>query len=401
MPCTAGLPILKDYVPEQHADAVQSLVDAGAIIIAKTNVPMGGMDFQSYNDVYGQTNNPWDVSRTPGGSSGGAAAALAAGMTPMELGSDLGGSIRLPAHFCGVLGHKSSFNIIPKQGHVPQPPGVFPPEYAPGFDVSVVGPMARSAKDLDLAMDLLVRPDRALRDAWQISLPLPTKERLKDYRIGLWLDDPFCPVDNAVGSVLQDLADTLAKAGADIRECKPDIEFSYSHAVFVALFSVVGAADLPQKLYDRLAAEAVDINEQDDDPRTRYIKGVAQSHREWLNMDRERQNLRHKWAEFFEKQDLLLCPSVPITAFTHDHSKFYGRTLPVNGESRPYANTVYTWSGLAGVACLPATAVPAGITKQGLPVGAQIVGPYLGDRTTIQMAGFIEEEVGGFVPPPE
>ncbi|MEK6196157.1 MAG: amidase [Deltaproteobacteria bacterium] len=399
MPCTAGLPVLKDYMPDQNADAVQSLLDAGAVIMGKTNVPMGGMDFQSYNDVYGQTNNPWDVSLTPGGSSGGAAAAVAAGMTPIELGSDIGGSIRLPAHFCGVFGHKSSFNIIPKQGHIPLPPGVFPLDYAVGGDVVVAGPMARSAQDLDLAMDLLVRPDRAQRPAWEINLPLPPKKRLKDYSIGLWLDDPFCPVDAAVGDILQNLADTLAKAGVDVKENKPDIDFSHSHEVFVTLFSAVGAADLPRKLYDRLKAEAAETDEKDKGPRALFARGAIQSHRNWLKMDRERQKLRHQWAEYFKTKDLLLCPAAPIPAFPHDHDEFYGRTLPVNGEDRSYVETLYTWSGLAGVAQLPATVVPAGISQEGLPVGAQIVGPYLGDRTTIQMAGFIEDEMGGFVPP--
>ncbi|MCG6909102.1 MAG: amidase [Deltaproteobacteria bacterium] len=401
MPCTAGLPALESYVPAQNADAVQSLVDAGAVIIGKTNVPMAGNDFQTYNDVYGQSNNPWDISRTPGGSSGGAAAALAAGMAALELGSDLGGSIRLPAHLCGVFGHKSSFNVIPKQGHIPVPPGVFPPDYAAGIDVGVVGPMARSAGDLVVAMDLLVRPDRAQRAAWKVNLPLPVKKRLKDFRIGLWLDDPFCPVDAAVGDLLQQLADTLARAGAKIEESKPNLDFRHSHAVFVSLFSVVGSADMPLKMYDRLAAEAAETGKQDNHPRALYIKGITQSHRDWLKADRERQQLRRKWAEYFEDKDVLLCPSAPVTAFPHDHGKFYDRTLMVNGEKRPYGNTVYTWSGLAGVACLPATAVPAGLTVDGLPAGAQIVGPYLGDRTTLQLAMLIEEAAGGFVPPPE
>lgn len=401
MPCAAGLPVLEKHVPAQHADAVQSLVDAGAIIMGKTNVPAGGMDFQSYNDVYGQTNNPWDVSRTPGGSSGGAAAALAAGMTPLELGSDIGGSIRLPAHFCGVYGHKTSFNIIPKQGHIPLPPGVFPRDYAPGGDVVVAGPMARSARDLELAMNLLVRPDRAQRAAWQIHLPPPPKKSLGAYRIGLWLDDPYCPVDASVGNVLQGLADALARAGVRVEERRPDIDFSRSHEVFVTLFSAVGSADLPRKLYDRLAAEAAEAGDQGDHPRALFARGATQSHRTWLLMDRERQHLRRKWAEFFDSTDLLLCPAAPVTAFAHDHSEFYGRTLPVNDQDRSYVKTLYTWSGLAGLAQLPATVVPAGISLEGLPVGVQIVGPYLCDRTCLQAAGFIEDELGGFVPPPE
>ncbi len=401
MPCTAGIPLLKEHIPGQNADVVQSLLDAGAVIVGKTNVPMGGMDFQSYNDVYGQTNNPWDVALTPGGSSGGAAAALAAGMTALEMGSDIGGSIRIPAHFCGVFGHKPSFNIVPKQGHIPPAPGLFPLDYTADGDIAVAGPLARSARDLALAMRLIVKPGLAQRSAWRIELPPPLKKNLKDYRVGLWLDDPFCPVDAEVGTVLQALADTLGKAGARVEDKRPDIDFARSHEIFVSLYTALGGPGFSDDMFDRLSVEAGDTGGDQDGPRARFARGVTQRHRDWLRHDIERQGLRQQWAEYFEQVDVLLCPAAPVTAFAHDHRKFYDRTLPVNGQDRSYVNTLYTWSGLAGVAHLPATAVPAGITSKGLPVGAQIVGPYLGDRTTIQVAVHIEDEVGGFVPPPD
>ncbi|MBW2676147.1 MAG: amidase [Deltaproteobacteria bacterium] len=401
MPCTAGIPLLKEHMPGQNADVVQSLLDAGVVIVGKTNVPTGGMDFQSYNDVYGQTNNPWDVALTPGGSSGGAAAALAAGMTALEMGSDIGGSIRIPAHFCGVFGHKSTFNIVPRHGHIPPSPGLFPADYMSEGDIVAAGPLARSARDLALAMRLIVKPGPAQRSAWRIELPPPIKKNLKDCRIGLWLDDPLCPVDAAVGGVLQDLADKLARAGVEVVDKQPDIDFARSHEVYVALFAAVGGVDMPDDMYDRLVVEGGETDLQEIGPRARFVRGTTQSHRGWLRMDTERQGLRQKWAQYFEQVDVLLCPAAPVTAFAHDHRKFYDRTLPVNDQDRSYVNTLYTWSGLAGVAHLPATAVPAGITSKGLPVGAQIVGPYLGDRTTIQVAVHIEDEVGGFVPPPE
>jgi len=401
MPCTAGVPQLKDHVPEKHADVVQSLLDAGAVIIGKTNVPLFAMDFQSYNDVYGQTNNPWDVDRTSGGSSGGAAAALAAGMTGLDIGSDIGGSIRTPAHFCGVFGHKSTFNIVPKQGHIPPVPDSFPEGFMAEGDISVVGPMARSARDIDLAMNLIVKPGIAQRSAWRIELPPPPKKGLKDYRIGLWLDDPVCPVEAEIGGVLQQLADTLARAGARVEETKPAIDFARSHEVYVGLYAALSGLDMPDDLYDRLVNEAGNIGIEESGPRARFVRGTTQYHRDWLKLDLERQVMRQKWAKYFEHVDVLICPAAPVAAFSHDHRKFYDRTLSVNGKAQSYVNTLYTWAGLTGVVYLPSTVVPAGFTADGLPVGAQIVGPYLGDRTTIQMASFVEDEIGGFVPPPE
>ena len=185
LPCTSGAPMLADHRPRSTADAVKILVDAGAVVMGKTNVPMFGGDFQSYNDVYGQTNNPWDVQRTPGGSSGGAAAALAAGFCALELGSDIGGSIRTPAHFCGVCGHKPSFGIVPMRGHVPPLPGIFSGEHTMTMDIVVGGPLARSMADIELAMGLLSTPERWLQTAWQLHLPPPRHRELKDFRAGL------------------------------------------------------------------------------------------------------------------------------------------------------------------------------------------------------------------------
>ncbi|MBA3027860.1 MAG: amidase [Desulfobacteraceae bacterium] len=199
MPCTAGSPYLKNHMPSKNADVVQPLIEAGAIIFGKTNLSLFAGDFQSYNELHGQSNNPWDITKTPGGSSGGPAAALAAGLTGLEIGSDLGGSIRIPAHFCGVFGHKPSYGIVPIRGNGPPPPGVFTGEYSPEADLVVTGPMARSAEDLDLAMNLIVRPPLYQENTIQISLPEPRKNDLKDYRVGLWMDDHACPVDSNVG----------------------------------------------------------------------------------------------------------------------------------------------------------------------------------------------------------
>lgn len=208
MPTTAGAPALRDHWSKANAAAVQRLLDAGAVIYGKTNVPLFAGDLQSYNAIYGTTNNPWDLARTPGGSSGGAAAALAAGMTSLELGSDIGGSIRTPASFCGVCGHKSSYGIISSRGHIPGPPGSLSRS-----DISVAGPLARTVDDLQLAMGLLVGPEPEQAVGWQLRLPPARCRRLTDFRVAAWLDDPGCPVDAEVVSILEGLVGQLRGAG--------------------------------------------------------------------------------------------------------------------------------------------------------------------------------------------
>ena len=183
MRSTCGLPELAHHRPDRDADAVALLRGAGAIPFGKTNVPSGAADGQSYNPVFGVTNNPWNVERTPGGSSGGAGAAVAAGFTPVELGSDIAGSIRIPAHFCGVFGHKASYGIVPMRGHIPPPPGsnaIVP--------LGVAGPIARSPADLELLIDVLAAPAEPDRAAWSIRIPPSRHERLADFRVGVLAD---------------------------------------------------------------------------------------------------------------------------------------------------------------------------------------------------------------------
>jgi len=400
MPCTSGYPGLKDHMPTRNADVIDPLLEAGAIIFGKTNLPLFAMDFQSYNEVYGQTNNPWDVSRVPGGSSGGAAAALAAGLTGLEIGSDIAGSLRNPAHFCGVYSHKPTFDMISFRGHIPPFPGLFPGDYATGGDIAVVGPLARSAEDLDLVIDIIAKPQKPLHIAWRLALPKPRKEKLKDYRIGVWLDDPDFPVDGAVLDCLQHLIDQLAKAGARVEERRPDINFTDCHDIYVKLLNAVTTATLPKDIFDSLRAEESSLAEDDKGFRAQLIRGTALLHRDWLALDYLRLMMRQKWADFFNECDVLLCPVVPVTAFPHDHSEFFTRTLTVNNKDRPYADTMAAWAGLTCVSYLPATVAPAGLAKNGLPVGVQIVGPYLEDRTPIHFAKLIEEITGGFRPPP-
>ena len=401
MPCTSGSPSLQDYQPVQNAFVVQKLLDEGAVIFGKTNLPLFAMDLQSYNAVYGQTNNPWNQDMVPGGSSGGAAAALAAGLTGLEMGSDIGGSIRNPAHFCGVFGHKPTFGIVPLGGHIPPPPGTYPGEYSADGDIAVAGPLARSAKDLDLVMDLIATPKIPLNTAWKIELPCARKKDLKDYKIGVWLEDPSFPTDTNVLDCLQDTIDSLVKAGARIEEKQPAIDFSKSHEVYFQLLNAVTSAGLPQEMFDGMMGKAKKLSDDDRGQVAIGLRGTTMLHRTWLQLDWARTMMREAWADFFKEFDILLCPAVSVTAFAHDHSDdFSARRLVVNGEERSYFDTSVAWAGLTGMAYLPSTVAPVGPAKNGLPVGMQIVAPYLEDRTAIHFAGLVEDTVGGFVPPP-
>ncbi|MFP4158522.1 MAG: amidase [Desulfobacterales bacterium] len=398
MPCTSGAPALKGHVPEKNAEVVESYLNAGAVVFGKTNVPLYGGDLQTFNKVYGQTNNPYNTDLTPGGSSGGAAAALSAGLCALEIGSDIGGSIRTPAHFCGIYGHKPSFGIVPQKGHIPPPPGIFTGEHTVSTDIMVVGPLARSIDDILLAMDLLVSPEPAERRAWRIHLPEARGDTLKDLKIGLWTDDPVCPVDSSVGDIIQAAVDRLSAKGANIEDRKPEVDFAASHDCFLSLLAAVMGSGTPDKYFNKWLEDVKTLSANDQSYLARHLRGATQLHRDWTFRNGMRQLIRQKWADFFREFDLLICPAACLPAVEHDHQYLYDRMINVNGGKREYMDLM-GWAGLVGVACLPSTVVPAGFTKHGLPVGMQIVGPYLEDRTTIQAAKLFSEILGGFTPP--
>jgi len=399
MHSTWGSPMFKDYVSPRNADVVQPLVDAGAVIFGKTNIPLWALDSQSFNEVYGQTNNPWDVKRTPGGSSGGAVAALAAGLTGLEIGSDIGGSIRAPAHFCGVYGHKPSSHIVPMFGQAP-PISANTIDYAVDLDIAVTGPLARSPKDLDLVMDLVVRPNRPQRKAFKIELPPPRKKSLKEYRIGLWIDDPLYPPDNEVGNCLQKMADGLSKAGAQFVDKKPDIDFEQCLEVYFGLLNSAVVLAIPPDEFAQMVKDARELDDNDQSPRALFIRNATKLYREWKLLDIERAILRQKWADYFEDIDVLLCPAVRVAAFEHDHTIIQERLTRYNDEDISHVDAIMPWAGLTICSYLPATVAPIGMTSNGLPVGVQIVAPYLEDRTSIHIASLMEEIFGVFTPPP-
>lgn len=393
LPTTAGAVTLKANAALRHADAVKKLVDAGAVIFGKTNTPLYAGDFQTYNEVYGTTNNPWDLTRGPGGSSGGSAAALATGMTPLELGSDIGGSIRNPAHFCGVYGHKPSFGVVPLRGHVPGPPNSL---YLP--DIAVAGPLARSADDLDLALSVLAGPGEWDATAWRIDLPAPRRTALADYRIAICPDDAFCPVETEIADAISRAADALAKSGATVRPSRPALDFGDSFRRFYRMLAAALAPGYDEGLLEQLAIGAKAAT----DPRamsTLFMRGSTMRHVDYVREAAARQEERARWADFFTGYDVFLCPIVMTAAFAHDHSPdLQARHLTVNGVQRGYLEAI-GWAGLIGNVRLPATVVPVGRTRAGLPIGMQVVGPYLEDRTCIDLARRLKDVIGGFTRP--
>lgn len=398
LPTVCGAPALKQHRPKHTAPAVQRLVDAGAIVFGKTNVPTYAGDVQTFNPVFGTTHNPWDPRRTPGGSSGGAAAALAAGLTPLEFGSDVAGSIRTPAHFCGVYGHKPSSGLVPVRGHIPGPPGT-----VSDADLVVTGPMARSAEDLALALQLAAGPVPPAATGWRVQLPAPRRAGLRDYRVRVWLDDPACALDAPVRAVLEDAVANLRAAGAQIDAGPPPFDLAELHALYFTLLGAVFAGGLPDKLYRRArigGAMAAAFGRDRPDTLPGFLARATVSHREWLRAHERRERLRLKFEELFTRHDVLLMPVARIAAPPHtQEGSLYQRRIKVNGAPEPYASQ-FTWIGPATLAGLPATSAPAGLSAAGLPVGMQIVGAHLDDLTTIDFARQMATALGGFRAPP-
>ena len=391
---TSGASKLKDHIPTANAIAVQRYVDAGAIILGKTNVPLFCGDFQTYNDLFNTTNNPWDLERTPGGSSGGAAAALAAGLAGLELGSDIAGSIRIPACWAGVYGHKSSYGIIPQKGHIPPPPGIVAES-----DLEVIGPLARSASDLMLALDVLTGPDPLNAAGWILELPRPRTDSIKEFRIAAWLDDAVMPLDSRVRDRLQWVLDALRAAGADIDEqARPEIDVVEAFQTYQRLMYPIMASGLPTTLFEEF--EKIKQAEPDDSEFDRFVRDVTITHREWLSANARRHEYRRQWAKFFKRFDVLLCPVASVPAIPHNTEvRQLERTIEINHRPAPYS-TLQKWVGMITLAYLPATSAPVGLTPEGLPVGLQIIGPYLEDRTPIHFAEKLADIIGGFEAPP-
>ncbi|HUG35686.1 MAG TPA: amidase [Candidatus Limnocylindrales bacterium] len=394
MPTTWGVPELKNNHPEQNALAVDRMLGAGVVLFGKTNVPLYLADYQSYNEIYGTTNNPWDVTRSPGGSSGGSAAALAAGLTGIEAGSDIGSSIRNPAHYCGVFGHKPTYGIVPPRGQAL-------PGRVSQADISVIGPMARSADDLAIALDAMAGADEIDAAGWRLRLPAPRRKALREYRVAVMLDDPSAEVDAEVQARLQALADFLARKKVKMSDrARPAIDTREAHRVYIQLLRAATSGRQTAEEFARNQEVVRGLAPDDESYYAQMTRANTMPHRDWLAANEARHKMRLAWAEFFEEWDLLLCPVASSAAFPHDQvGERYERTIVVNGKRVPTVDQLF-WAGYSGAFFLPAAVAPAGLTPGGLPVGVQIVGPQYGDRTCIAFAGHLEREFQAFVPPP-
>ena len=394
---SGGTPELMSHVPSADAVVVARLKAAGAVVFGKTNLSTQAMDIQTYNDAFGATNNPWAPARTAGGSSGGSAVAMSCGLSALEAGSDLGGSIRIPSAFCGVFGHRPSYGIVPTRGHIPGPPGSLAPP-----DVGTVGPIARSADDLDLALRLLAGADEGHAVAWRLELPPPRRQGLPEYRLAAWLDDPAAPVDASLRERLEAVVEELRAAGAEVdTAARPGFALADNARLFMRVLYGSMSAGMPEGQFEKLKARAAALAPGDDSFGARLTRDSVQTHREFDLAREERERQRARWAEFFTRYDALLCPAFPTPAFPHEKSPNLGkRTLAVNGVPQPYLGTLLGWPALAGLSSLPGTAAPVGFTKEGLPAGIQVVGPYLEDRTAIHVAKLVAEASGGYVRPP-
>jgi amidase len=369
---TWGNPAFKDFVADSDAAVVGRLKQAGAVIVGKTNVAFMLADFaQTANELYGVTRNPWDPARTPGGSTGGAAAALSAGMTFLEYGTDLVGSIRIPASFCGVYGLKPSVGIVPLTGF--QPPGP-PADPSDMRYMSAAGPLGRSARDLRTAVRVTAGPEDPQAGAYSWTMPPPRHTRLRDFRVGVVLDHDHAPVSSEVTALMSRAVDVLARAGATIAEGWPggvDPVRSYqSFGFHVQLFFA----------FQQPGAEVPTLSQV-------------------IEHENRRMAARAAWNRYFGDTDVFLCPANFTPAFPHDTRPFGERTITTPEGERPYDSQPF-WISHASLPGLPAVAAPIGRTPSGLPVGVQIVGPLYEDDTPITFADLLADEIGGYEPPP-
>jgi amidase len=390
MPASSGLEALRRGV-RYDAIAVSHARVAGAVIWGKTNVPVMAGDFQTFNGLYGTTNNPWDLTRTPGGSSGGAAAALAARITALEIGSDIGGSLRTPASFCGVYSHKPTWGFVSQIGHVPPRPGAQAER-----DLNVVGPLARSARDLRLLLSIL--------EAGPLSAKTQSPPELQGLRVALWLDQPQFVLDSSVRQVLETFARELLDHGAEVTPIPGPVDADALLGAYRRLLASVLAEDLPPgrlKMMQRLrpAARLARSFGADGDSWAGLALDYTATHLEWMAADEIRARLGAQMRRFFARFDVILAPVGPVAAFPHDHRPFERRSLTLSdGSKAPYLSML-RWIALASACGLPVTTIPAGQTVEGLPVGAQLIGPRAADARTLAIAEVIEERLGGFIPP--
>lgn len=391
LPQTAGIHQLAGTIAEEDGPVGARALAAGAALLGQTNIPVALADWQANSPVYGRTNNPWDLARSPGGSTGGGSAALAAGLTPLEFGSDIGGSVRIPAAFCGVYGHRPSESLVPRVGSFP---GAARPNVAALMGVQ--GPMARSARDLELALEVIAGPE-ALEDvAWHVEIPAARAERLSEFRVGVLERLPGVQVDDEMWARQEELVDWLTKEGATVSRVTLPFSFDDYFQDYFRLLMHRTAGTLSRE--DRMAIEVA--TREAEFPRARW-RGEAMTmwaHELYQLLDR-REAYRHAYRDFFRGVDVLLCPMALGPAFEHNDLPFDDRRIPINGKQVNYSDTLY-YPALGILAGQPATAFPGGLNSQGLPLGLQAIGPYLEDRTPLRFAQLVEQGWRKFEAPP-
>ncbi|MFC7303227.1 amidase [Streptomyces monticola] len=378
---TCGAPGLSDHVPARDADAVARLRAAGAVIFGKTNTPAYCQDIQTGNDLFGTTKNPFAADRTAGGSSGGPAAAVAAGLSSLEVGSDLAGSLRLPAHYCGVYALRPTHGIVATRGHIPRPPG-----WITSGDMLTPGPIARTADDLGLLLDVLAGPAPTDAAAWRLDLPAPRHHRLGDYRVGVWADDPYCHVDTETGELIARVTELLSDAGTRLDTTTRPVDFAESDRLFQTLMYATATASATGDAFQGEVAAAAALADDDHSPGAFYLRARTQRHRDWLLSNERREKLVRQWDEYFTGHDVLITPAAPTAAVPDQTSApLPQRYITVDGEKRPYFDQT-AWANLTSHVKLPAAVVPAGTTKAGLPLAVQVIGPRYADRTVLAVA---------------
>ncbi len=397
LPTTWGMPQYRDYVPAEDAVQVSRLKAAGAVVLGKTNVPLGLQDIQSFNEIHGTTNNPWDHDRTSGGSSGGSAAALASGFGALSIGSDLAGSLRTPAHFCGIYAHKPTVGLAANRGMVVPPAEPLPVD----LDLAVVGPMARTARDLSLLLDVMAGPDPLTHGkVYDVTLPPARHEQLGDFRVLVLDEHPFIPTGSAVRAGVNRVADALVDGGARVERHTPLLpDLAEAATLYMQLLFSGSVARFPVEAYEQLRIHAAELSADDQSLDAARLRAMVFSHRDWIEVTNRRELHRHGWRQLFAEFDAVVCPITPTPAFPHDHNPdVLERRLDIDGDAHPYIDQL-VWAGVATMPGLPATAIPTGLSPEGLPVGVQLIGPMFEDRTPLRLAELLEQKLGGFQPP--
>lgn len=391
LPQSAGIVELKDYRPTHDGVVARRLFAAGACLLGKTDIPVALGDWQADSPVYGRTNNPWDLARTPGGSTGGGGAALAAALTPLEIGSDIGGSIRVPAAYCGIYGHRPSETAIPRAGAFP-----FGDLENPAIVLGVQGPLARTTADIELLFDVVAGPGEGEDAGWRLALPPARHDTLAAFRVAIMPPTPLAQPSDAMQEKVDELASFLGRAGATVAQAMPELDHRAYFADYLTLLTAITSVGMSREPREE-AARATDPG--NDEILAALRAGYIVDANAYINLLSRREHARAAWRAFFANWDVLVCPTALDVAFEHQSGDQDQRVLTVDGRSVSYMlNIVYPmWAIHAGQ---PATAFPAGLSSSGLPVGLQAIGPYLGDRTTIQFARMLEREWHAFESPP-